>query len=80
MREAVLYGILLDPQKAYNALNRDRCLEILAGYGMGPWEIQTLRTYWGRLTMVAKAGRYHDTPFKGLCGVTYDNPLSPTII
>ena len=36
MRGAVLYDILLDLQKFHNALDRDRCLEILACYGMGP--------------------------------------------
>ena len=36
MREEVLYVIFIDLQKAYDALDRDRCLEILEGYGVGP--------------------------------------------
>ena len=36
LREEVLYRILLDLQKAYYALDRSRCLEILEGYDMGP--------------------------------------------
>ena len=36
MREEVLYMIFLDLHKAYVALDRDRCLEILEGYGVGP--------------------------------------------
>jgi len=31
-----LYQIYLDLRKAYDALDRGRCLEILAGYGVGP--------------------------------------------
>ena len=31
-----LYQIYLDLRKAYNALDRERCLKILAGYGVGP--------------------------------------------
>ena len=36
MREEVLYVIFLDLQKAYDALERSMCLEILEGYGVGP--------------------------------------------
>ena len=35
-REEVLYLIFLDLHKAYYALERSRCLEILEGYGVGP--------------------------------------------
>ena len=35
MSEEVLYVIFLDLTKAYNALDRSRCLEILEGYGVG---------------------------------------------
>ena len=36
MREEVLYVIFLDLHKAYDALDRSRCLEILEGYGVVP--------------------------------------------
>ena len=36
MRKAVLFGLFLDIQKAYDALDWDRCLVILAAYGVGP--------------------------------------------
>ena len=36
LREEVLYVILLDLNKAYGALDRSRCLEILEGYGVSP--------------------------------------------
>ena len=56
LREEVLYVIFLDLHKAYDALDRSGCLEILEGYGVGPRSRRLLRTYWGRLTMVARAG------------------------
>ena len=34
MHKAVLYNIILDLQKAYDALDRGRALEILEGYGV----------------------------------------------
>ena len=36
LREEVLYVIFLDLHKAYAALDRSRCFEILEGYGVGP--------------------------------------------
>ena len=56
MREEVLYVIFLDLTKAYDALDKSRCLEILEDYGVGPITRRLLTTYWRRLTMVARAG------------------------
>ena len=36
LREEVLYVILLDLHKAYDALERSRCIYILEGYGVEP--------------------------------------------
>ena len=62
MRETVLYEIFMDLQKAYDALDWDRCLEILAVYRVGPRELRILRMYWVWLTMVARAGGYYEPP------------------
>ena len=64
MREEVLYVIFLDLTKAYDALDRSRCLEILEGYGVGLSARSLLTTYWRRLTMVARAGGYYGKAFK----------------
>ena len=79
MREEVLYVILLNLQKAYDALDRSRCLDILDRYGVGPQSRRLLQTYWRRLMMVERAGRYYRTAFKEVRGVTQGDPLSPTI-
>ena len=70
LREEFLYVIFLDLHKAYNALDRSRCLYILEGYGMGPRARRLLQTYWRRLTMVARVGGYYGTAFRGACRVT----------
>ena len=36
MRGAVLFKVFMDLQKAYDALDRERSLELLAAYGVGP--------------------------------------------
>ena len=69
MREEFLFNVFLDLQKSYDALYRDMCLGIIAAYGVGPIKIRLLRTYWGRLTMVARDGGYFGVPFKGYRGV-----------
>ena len=73
------YVILLDLHKAYDALDRSRCLEILEGYGIGPRARKLLKNYCHLLTMVARAGGYYGTAFRGERGVTQGDPLSPTI-
>ena len=44
-REELLYMIFLDLHKAYDALDRDRCLEILEGYSVGTRALRILRMY-----------------------------------
>ena len=79
MSEEVLYVIFLDLTKAYDALDRCRCLDILEGYGVGPSARRLLTTYWLRLTMVARVVGYYGEAFKGARGVTQGDLLSPTI-
>ena len=77
-REEVLYVIFLDLQKVYDALDRSRCLDILEGYGMVPQVCRLLRTYWRRLTMVERSGRYYGAGFKGDRGVRRRRPKRST--
>ena len=79
LRDEVMYVILLELHKAYDALDRYRYLEILEGSGVGPQSCRLLQKYWRRLTMVARAGGYYRAAFQGACGVTQGDPLSPTI-
>ena len=78
-REAVLHTVLLDIQKAYEALDQDRCLNILEGSDMVPQTLQLLKTYWTRMRMVGNSGGYFGSPFQGYRGVTQGNPLYPTV-
>ena len=78
-REEVMYVTYLDLHKAYDTLDRFRCLDILGCYGVGPQSCWLLQTYWRWLTMAARAGRYYSTVFQGSLGVMQGDPLSPTI-
>ena len=79
MRESVLHSIFLDLLKAYDSLDSDRCLDIIAGCGVGPRTLCILWTYWIRLQIATKSGVHYRSVFQIHCGVTQGYPLSPTI-
>lgn len=79
IRQVPLYEIFLDLRKAYDTLDRDRTLQILEGYGVGPRALGLLRSSWQRQTVVARQGRYYGEPFPATRGVTQGDIISPTI-
>ena len=68
MRETVLHSIFLNLRKAYNNLERYRCLDILSGYGVGARTLRILRTYWAQIQMAAKAGGIMDLSSRATTG------------
>ena len=52
---------------------------IISAYRVGPRTILLLWTYWGRLTMVARARSYFGIPFKVYYSITQGDPLYPMI-
>ena len=63
MRETVFHAIFLDLSKAYDALDRERCLDILVGYGVGPRTIRILRKLYARLQMAAKSEGHYGSAY-----------------
>jgi hypothetical protein len=74
-----LFLIFLDLKKAYDTLDRERTLEILEKYGVGPNLIRLLRNFWNKLLVVARQSGYHSSPFSVRRGVTQGDVISPTI-
>ena len=79
LRQTPLYGIFIDLRKAYDAMDRDRCLEIMKGYGVGPNMLGLIRTFWDEQQLVCRAARRYGEPFQAFRGVTQGGPLSPKI-
>ena len=79
MREAILHTIFLNPKKAYDTLDRDRRLDILAGYGVGTRPLQLLHTYRDWLQMLRKAGGYLAPPLQGIKWGDTRQTFPPTI-
>ena len=53
------YGVFLDLRKAFDAMDRERCVLILEGYGAGPWLVQLVCMYWRDAIMVCQAAGYY---------------------
>ncbi len=70
------YGVFLNLWKAFNAMDRERCIMLLEGYGAGPWMIRLIRGYRRDAIMVCRAAGYYGTAFKAGRGVTQGGPLS----
>ncbi len=71
-----LYQIYLDLRKAYDALDRGQCLEILVGYSVGPNLLRLQKNFWDNAKMVCCAGGNYGLPFEAHRGVTQGRPLS----
>jgi hypothetical protein len=77
--QAHLYQIYLDLKKTYNSLDQTQCLEILAGYGVGPNLLRLQKQFWDDAKMVCHAGSNFGEPFGTGRGVTQGGPLSSLI-
>ena len=79
LKQIPLFGIFLDLRKAHDTLDRDRALDILTAYGVGPRCLQLLRQFWVQQQVVAKQSGYFGDPFDATRGVTQGDIISPTI-
>ena len=74
-----LFQVFVDVRKAYDSLDRRRCMEILCEYGLGPQMQRLLQRYWDRQRVVTKSGKYYRQPFNTGRGVTQEDPVYPTL-
>ncbi len=70
------YGVFLDLRKAFDAMDQERCIMLLEGYGAGTWMIRLIRGYWRHAIMVCWAAGNYGTAFKAGRSVTQGGPLS----
>ena len=74
-----LFQVFIDVRKAYDSLDRGRCMEILRVYGLGYKLQRLLQQYWDGQRVVPKSGKYYGRPFRMGIGATQGDPLSPKI-
>jgi hypothetical protein len=75
-----LYQIYIDLKKAYDALDRERALDILAAYGVRPKMLALQKHFlWDTAQLVCRAGGNYGEPFSAKRGITQGGPLSSLI-
>ncbi len=70
IEQTPFYGVFIDLKKAFDAMDRERCLLILEGHGAGPNMRQLIRHFWDEATNVCRASGNYGAPFKAGRGVT----------
>jgi hypothetical protein len=76
LEQAPFYGVFLDLKKAFDSMDRERCLMILEGYGVGPRMIRLIWIFWRNAVLVCRASGNYGSPFCAGRGVTQGGPLS----
>ena len=79
MEQEPLFEAFIDLRKAYDAMDREICMDILVGYGVGPNMLRLIKHFWDTALLVCRAVGYYGGPFQDFCGVTQGGPLSPRI-
>ena len=74
-----LFRIFIDSRKAYNAMDRDRCMEILVRYGVGPKMQQLIQFFSDKAGLVCHENGVFRKPFKAGRGVLQGGLVLPRI-
>jgi hypothetical protein len=74
-----LYLIFLDLTKAYDTLDRDRMLQLLHAYGVGPNICQIIDNIWSNDTLILKQHQYYAQAMQTSRGVRQGDIMSPTL-
>ncbi len=76
LEQTPFFGVFINLRKAFDAMDRGCCLQILALHGVGPKMLRLIRNFWDLATNVCRAKGNYGCPFKAGCSVTHGGPLS----
>jgi hypothetical protein len=72
--------LFLDLKKAYDAVDRDRLIDVLASYGFGPNVLRFLRHVWDNAQVVLRQMHYYGPPIPSRRGIWQGSILSPLFL
>ena len=76
IEQTPVYGVFVDLTIAFDAMDRERCLQLLGEYRAGPKMRRLIRHFWDEATNVCCSSGNYGVPFKSGRGVTQGGPLS----
>ena len=76
IKQTPFYGVFINLKKAFDVMDRERCLLLLEGHGASPNMCRLIRHFWDEATNVCRASGNYGAPFKAGRGVTQGGPLS----
>ncbi len=76
LEQTPFFGIFIDLWKAFDAMDRGHCLEILVLHGVGPKMLRLICNFWDLAMKVCRAKGNYSRTFKAGRGVTQGGPLS----
>jgi hypothetical protein len=75
LEQMPFFSVFINLQKAFDAMDHRRCLEILALHGAGPKMLRLICNFWDLATNICWAKGNYSQPFKAGHGVTQGGPL-----
>jgi len=76
IEQTPFYGVFINLKKAFDSMDRERCLLLLEGHGTGPNMRRLIRHFWDEATNVCRASGNYGSFFKAGRGVIQGGPLS----
>jgi len=79
LEQETLHSVFIYLKKAYDTMDREQCLEIFEGDGVGLNMIRLLENFWDVAMLVCRAVGVYDAAFQAHRGVAQGSPLAPLI-